>query len=98
LKKEEVRMEKKKILLSEMEIGQAGVVIEFHGGQGMLSRLSTLGIRIGEKVKKISQQALGGPVVIEIGKSQVAIGFGMASRILVEIEKEEKTNENSSNG
>ncbi len=76
-----------KIRLSEMEAGQSGIVIEIHGGQGMASRLSTLGIRTGERIKKISGQPMRGPVTVEMGRSQVAIGFGMAFKILVELEE-----------
>ncbi len=81
----------------KMKIGQAGKVVEIHGGAGMSSRLENLGIRVGEEVKKLNQQAMRGPVVVAIGKSQVAIGFGMATKILVEI-VEEVFDENSSNG
>ncbi|MDI6793334.1 MAG: FeoA family protein [bacterium] len=81
-------MENEKVSLSDMKAGQTGVIVELHGRQGMISKLSTLGIRVGEKIKKISQQAMRGPVVVEVGRSQVAIGFGMAGRVLVEAAKE----------
>jgi ferrous iron transport protein A len=78
-----------KVLLSEMETKKMGVVVGIDGGKGIVSRLSTLGIRQGVELKKISQQAMGGPVVAIVGRTQIAVGFGMAKRILVEIDKEE---------
>jgi Fe2+ transport system protein FeoA len=76
------------IILSQMEIGQKGKILEIKGEKGVISRLSALGIRVGEEIKKISQQAMKGPVVVKVGKSQVAVGFKMANGILVEIYKE----------
>ncbi|MEW6619912.1 MAG: FeoA family protein [bacterium] len=88
----------KRIFLVQMEIGERGRIIEIQGGARMSLRLENLGIRVGEEIKKISQQAMRGPAVVEAGKSQVAIGFGIASRILVEVEEGKEINENSSNG
>jgi len=67
----------KKVSLVKMEIGTKGKIIEIHGGEEMSLKLERLGIRIGEEIKKISQQAMRGPVVVEEGKSKVAVGFGM---------------------
>lgn len=78
-----------KVSLTEIETGKEGVVREIDGGKGLLARLSTLGIRPGVEIKKLSSQVMRGPVVIKVGRAQVAIGFGMAKRILVEIKEEE---------
>lgn len=83
-------MDNNRVTLNKMKADQTGVVVELQGGSRMLSKLSTLGIRIGGKIKKISQQAMGGPAVVVVGRSQVAIGFGMATRILVEVEEEKE--------
>jgi Fe2+ transport system protein FeoA len=86
----------KKVSLVKMEIGKTGKIIEIRGGEEMSLKLERLGIRIGEEIKKISQQAMHGPVVVEAGKSQVAVGFGMAAEVMVEIK--EAIDENTSNG
>jgi len=44
-----------------------------------------LGIRPGKKVTKISSTLLRGPVTLTVDNAQVAIGFGMANRIIVEV-------------
>jgi ferrous iron transport protein A len=37
------------------------------------------------EITKVSGQIMRGPIIVKIGNSQVAIGFGMARRVLVEI-------------
>ncbi len=73
----------KNVPLSRMEAGQSGVVVEVLGGQGMINRLSALGIRPGKKVTKVSSMFMRGPVTIQVGNGRVAIGFGMAKRIVI---------------
>ena len=50
----------------------------------MISRLNALGIRPGQRITKVSSTPMRGPVTIKIGNAQVAIGFGMANKIIVE--------------
>lgn len=73
--------------LTQLEEGETGVVIEIQGGYGLIRRLESLGIRVGKKVTKVSSQFMRGPVTLRIDNFQVALGFGMARKILVEIEK-----------
>lgn len=73
--------------LTQLEEGQKGVVVEVQGGYGLIRRLESLGIRVGKKVTKVSSQFMRGPVTIRIDNFQVAIGFGMARKVLVEIEE-----------
>ncbi|MBU0700952.1 ferrous iron transport protein A [bacterium] len=67
----------------DMEPNQAGVIVEIRGGQKIASRLSTLGLVVGANIKKVSRHILQGPVVVETGRTQIAIGFGMAQKVLV---------------
>ena len=73
--------------LTQLQEGKSGVVVEIQGGHGLIRRLESLGIRAGKKITKGSSQLMRGPVTVRIDNSQVAIGFGMARKILVEIEK-----------
>lgn len=68
-----------------MQVGQSGVVIQMQGGRGLINRLSALGIRPGQRVTKVSSMFMRGPITIQVGNAQVAIGFGMAKRIIVEL-------------
>ena len=68
-----------------MEAGQSGIVVQIQSGRGLINRLSALGIRPGQRVTKVSSVFMRGPVTIQVGSAQVAIGFGMANRIIVEM-------------
>ncbi len=71
------------LTIVDMEPTQSGVIVEIHGGQKISSRLSTLGLVVGANIKKISRHILQGPVVVETGRTQIAIGSGMAQKVLV---------------
>jgi ferrous iron transport protein A len=79
--------EKRQINLRQMYPGQSGRVMQVGGGAGLVSRLNALGIRPGKKITKVSSMMMRGPVTVQLGSTRLAIGFGMASRILVEIEQ-----------
>jgi ferrous iron transport protein A len=68
-----------------MKPGQSGVVVDVRGGHNVVERLASLGIRPGKRVVKVSSMLLGGPVTVEVDRSQIALGRQMASRILVDV-------------
>ena len=70
--------------LTTLERGAVARVVAFDGGEHAQRRLRSLGVTPGRVVRKVSSLVAGGPLVIEIDRAQVAIGRGMASRILVE--------------
>ncbi|MFH1761594.1 MAG: FeoA family protein [bacterium] len=74
-----------KIFLAEMSQGQTGKVVEIQGGLGMMSKMDSLGIRQGKEITKVNDQWMRGPVLIRQGNTQVAVGYGMAQRVLVEV-------------
>jgi ferrous iron transport protein A len=75
-----------KLSLGQMEAGQTGTVVQILGGRGLTLRLEALGIRPGRVVTKTSSMFFRGPVTLRANHTQVAIGFGMANKILVEID------------
>jgi len=77
---------KKIATLRQMQSGQRGKVIEIQGGRGLVSRLNALGIRPGKRITKVSSMFMRGPVTIKLGHAQMALGFGMANKIIVELE------------
>jgi ferrous iron transport protein A len=74
------------ISLTQMQPGQGGTVVRIQGGFGLIDRLNALGIMPGKRITKISSMIARGPVTIEVDRAQVAIGFGMANRIIVELD------------
>jgi ferrous iron transport protein A len=75
------------LTLASMGIGQTGIVVRVLGGHGLIRRLDALGIRPGKKVTKISSVLFHGPVTLKVDSAQVAVGFGMARKIIVEADK-----------
>jgi ferrous iron transport protein A len=75
------------LTLAQMRIGQAGTVVGVMGGMGLMRRLDALGIRPGRKVTKISSALFRGPVTLRVDSTQVALGFGMAKKIVVEVDR-----------
>ena len=73
------------IPLANMEVSQEGVINALEGGANFHTRLQALNIRVGKKIKKISNAPFRGPVVVEVDNSRVAIGHGMARKVMVEI-------------
>ncbi|MFC2033905.1 ferrous iron transport protein A [Chloroflexota bacterium] len=77
--------DKKQTTLIQMESGQSGKVLQIEGGHGLTDRLSSMGVRPGQKLTKVSSMFMRGPVTVQLNGSRVAIGFGMAKKIMVEL-------------
>jgi ferrous iron transport protein A len=69
--------------LTDLAKGQEGIIVAIQAGWGLQQRLRRLGLSEGQVIRKLSALALGGPVVVLVNRAQVAIGRGMARRILV---------------
>ncbi len=69
-----------------MKVNQKGRIAEITGGSAMHNRLMSMGIYQGREVTKLSHFVLRGPVAIKTGRSVVALGYGMAHKIIVEVE------------
>ena len=68
---------------AKMAVKQSGSVMRIEGGHAFIRRLEALGIRPGKKIRKVSSAFMQGPSVMEVDGSEIAIGYGMASRIFV---------------
>lgn len=69
-----------------LEPNRKGRVVEILGGASLNNKLMSMGLYIGKEITKLSHIGLRGPVVIKVGRSILALGHGMASKIMVEIE------------
>jgi Fe2+ transport system protein FeoA len=70
--------------LNELDVGKKAIVKNIIGGHGLQRKLYDMGIRTGTEIIKISQHFFRGPVIIQVYNSQIAIGYGMACKIIVE--------------
>jgi Fe2+ transport system protein FeoA len=86
--------------LSDLKDGDSGVITSIeighrgrHGGQsrarrgwGFRKRLEDMGLTPGTRVTVVKSAPFRGPLEVHVRGSRLAIGKGMAERILVEVE------------
>jgi len=70
--------------LSRLRTGERAAIKSFRGGLGIQRRMSSLGIITGKRVKIVSAHPLMGPIVVRIDNMKIAIGRGMANKVIVE--------------
>lgn len=68
-----------------MSAGEQGTVLSVRGGGGVKRRLEAMGVRRGVAIEKITGSPFGGPVIVKIGSVRLAIGYGMAGKVLLEV-------------
>lgn len=78
--------DERQIGLTQMVAGQSGIVAEIRGGYGFVNRLSAMGVRPGKRITKLSSIFMRGPVIIQVDRAEMALGFGMARRIIVAVD------------
>ena len=71
------------VTLAQLKSGQSSTVVDIQGGRRMADRLNALGIIPGKKITKTSAMLMRGPVTINVDRVEVAIGFGMANKVIV---------------
>jgi ferrous iron transport protein A len=69
--------------LGFLEAGRGAVVQDLNGGRSLRQRLIELGLVRGAKIKVIKNET-GGPLIISVAEGRLAIGRGMALKIMVE--------------
>lgn len=80
-----------KVSLVSMKSGESGIVVQFLGGHGLVSRLNALGIRLCKKITKVNSMLMRGPIIIDVDSMKIAVGYGMAKKIVVEVADEDIT-------
>ncbi|MGA1869379.1 MAG: FeoA family protein [bacterium] len=75
--------------LIDMAKGSHGIITRIEGGHRLFERLKPLGVSIGQKIYKVESMIMKGPIIVKLGNSKVAIGRGMASKIIVSMEEDE---------
>jgi len=69
--------------LLDLNTGETAVVIRMDGGFRMQMQLKNLGFHEGVTVCLVKRSAVGGPLMVSINGSNVAVGRGVAARIQV---------------
>jgi len=76
----------RKISLVQLKPNHKGRIAEIAGGENLRSKLMHMGVYEGKEVTKFSHIGLRGPVVIKTGRSILALGHGVAAKVMVETE------------
>ena len=71
--------------LQQLKNGQQARVRDISGGHSLRQRLWQIGLYPGERIRVLRSGFLGGPVLVAVNGSEVAIGQGMARKIEVEV-------------
>ncbi len=71
------------ISLIELDQGSKAIIKGFRGGYRFQVQLNNLGIHEGDEIE-IKKKGAFGPLLISVHNSNVAIGRGVASKIMVE--------------
>jgi ferrous iron transport protein A len=70
--------------VTELTNCESARVVELVGGGKIAGKLAALGLVPGATITKKCASPMKGPVILEKGLSQFAIGYGMARRVMVE--------------
>ena len=69
--------------LDHLPVGATARITRLQGGHGFQSRIGHLGLEVGQVLHKTRQES-SGPILVELESSTIAIGRGLAHRIVVE--------------
>lgn len=70
--------------LIQAKTGQTVKIVRFKGGIGLEHKLRQLGLIPGDRARVIRHAPLGGPILVEVDGRSVALGRGVASKVVVE--------------
>jgi len=62
--------------------GEVGRVVEIRAGRGLTRRLIAMGIAPGMKVRVLKSSGPG-PILVEVGQTRIALGRGVAMKVIV---------------
>jgi Fe2+ transport system protein A len=69
------------VMLGQLGIGEIARIVAIGGGRGLRQKLYLRGLFEGKMLRVISNY---GPVTVEVERNIIAIGRGMAQKIIVE--------------
>jgi len=70
--------------LLDVKSGKKVCLVDFQGSRGLELKLRQLGLVRGDTAKVIRHAPLGGPLLVECKGRRIALGRGIAVKILVE--------------
>lgn len=71
------------MVLTELKPGEKAQILDLSKGERAKRRMVDLGLIPGTVIEMIAYHPFGGPVLIKVGCSHVALGRGLANSIIV---------------
>ena len=68
----------------ELEVGMKGKILEIRGGRNVKQRLTDLGLTVGTEIILLDKSPFTGPILLLVRGSRLAIGRGIATKIIVQ--------------
>jgi len=72
------------MVLLDAKDGMNVKIVGIRGGRGLESKCRQLGICPGDQAKIIRHAPFNGPLLIEVGGRDIALGRGVAAKIIIE--------------
>lgn len=72
--------------LLQVSPGDSVRVIEFNGEKNLQSKLIQFGIHPGDCLRILRRAPLGGPLLVECNEREIALGRGVAEKVIVEMD------------
>lgn len=74
--------------LGSAEVGAEATVVSLPAGRAAQTRLKHMGLNVGDKLHVLrGGQGRTGPTLVAVGQTRLAIGHGMAGRVMVRLEE-----------
>lgn len=73
------------INLAQLRVGKSAVIVDIVGENELVHKVEAMGIVPGIKIKKVSASLFHGPILVQKDFMQIAVGYDIAKKILVEI-------------
>lgn len=70
------------MVLSQADPGKEFTLVDIIGGRGIKSKLYSMGLIPGTRITVVSKAAAG-PIILKARDSRLAVGRGMANKIIV---------------
>jgi len=74
------------ITLLQISPGNSVRVVDFDGGVHLRSKLTQYGIYPGDCLRLLRKAPMGGPLLVACNEREIALGRGVADKIIVELE------------
>ena len=71
------------LTLDTVSNGKEVKIVEIRGGWGIRQRLNQMGINTGDVIFVKRSGVMGGPILVRVHGTEVALGRGMAKKVIV---------------